>query len=77
MCQLGNFKGLYLNGFSIGNVWETCNPHSFQALAPAEALLVSSFSAFDGLHNDIKMLAVDIEPKVGSINVIVIESKVT
>ena len=22
MCQLSNFKGLYLNGFSTGNVWE-------------------------------------------------------
>ena len=34
----------------------TYNLHSSPALALAEALLVSSSPAFDGLHNDIKNL---------------------
>ena len=33
---------------------KTYNLHSSRALAPAEALFVSSSPAFDGLHNDIK-----------------------
>ena len=32
---------------------KTYNLHSSPALAPAEALLVSSSPAFDGLHDDI------------------------
>ena len=34
---------------------KTYNLHSSPALSPAEALLVSSSPAFDGLHNDIKI----------------------
>ena len=34
---------------------KTYNFHSSLALAPAEALLVSSSPAFDGLHDDIKI----------------------
>ena len=33
---------------------KTYKPHNSPALAPAEALLVSSSPAFDGLHDDIK-----------------------
>ena len=34
---------------------KTYNLHSSRALAPAEALFVSSSLAFDGLHDDIKI----------------------
>ena len=47
MCQLGNFKGLYLNGFSIGIVWEKLQAPQLYTSWSASCLMVS------GLHDNI------------------------
>ena len=43
---------------------KTYNLHSSRALAPAEALFVSSSPAFDGLHDDIKIYSGVFLPEV-------------
>ena len=46
---------MFLNGFSIGNVWGI---FKVQLVAPIEALFVASPLAFGGLHDDIIFFAV-------------------
>ena len=39
ICQHDYIKGLCLNGFPIGNVWQTFECHNYLTLCPNEALL--------------------------------------
>ena len=48
-----NFKTMFLNGFSIGDLWEILKWHISYLVASIETLFVASPLGFGELHNDI------------------------
>jgi len=57
LCQHINFKGLKLNGFSIGNVLENFEASYFFHSGPDRSTFVSLCVAFEGLQGSIKFFS--------------------
>ena len=49
---------MFLNGFSIGNVFEFLKWHISQLVAPIEVLFVTSPLGFGKLHDDVNVFAI-------------------
>ena len=54
---LVSFKTMFLNSFSIENMWEFLKWHISQLVAPIEVLFVASPPEFGKLYNDVVVLS--------------------